>query len=270
MSENDKEFTGGIPQLYERYMVPLIFEEYAADMASRVSQTKPGAVLEIAAGTGVVTRALAPLLEEGTKYVATDLNQDMLDHASSIQGSDSSVSWKLADALNLPFEDGAFDVVVCQFGVMFFPDRIAGYAEAKRVLKPGGKLIFNVWGAIEHNDFAKVVTEAVGEIFPDNPPLFLARTPHGYFDFDQICSDLQTAGISEVNIDTLTFASSAANPTDPAIAFCQGTPLTNEILSNDPTMLEHATEQASKAIASKYGDGPVSGNIQAHIITATV
>jgi SAM-dependent methyltransferase len=229
MLEKDKEFTGGIPELYELYMVPLIFQGYAADLASRVSQANPEAVLEVAAGTGVVTRALEHLLARDVEYIATDLNQDMLDHAASIQGSDSTVLWQRADALNLPFEDSAFYVVVCQFGVMFFPVALKRYAEAKRVLKPGGKLIFNVWGAIEHNEFAKVVTDAIAEIFPDNPPQFLARTPHGYFDFDHIRSDLRAAGIGTVEIDTLSLKSNASNPTDPAVAFCQGTPLTNEI-----------------------------------------
>src|SRR5689334_12263185 len=143
MLETDKLFAGSIPENYDRYMVPLIFEPYAADLAQRAAAFSPQAVLEIAAGTGVVTRALAPKLSPGANYVATDLNQPMLDHAASRQARDRRITWRQADAMALPFEDGTFDLVCCQFGVMFFPDRVAAYREAKRVLKPGGHFLFN-------------------------------------------------------------------------------------------------------------------------------
>ena len=148
MLETDKIFAGSIPENYDRYMVPLIFEPFAADLARRAASFSPDAVLEIAAGTGVVTRALAPKLSPGATYTVTDLNQPMLDYAAARQPPDSRIEWRQADALALPFEDAAFDLVFCQFGVMFFPDRISGYREAKRVLKPGGHLLFNVWDRI--------------------------------------------------------------------------------------------------------------------------
>ena len=182
MLETDKVFAGSIPENYDRYMVPLIFEAFAADLVRRAASLSPSAVLETAAGTGVVTRALAPKLAPGARYVATDLNQPMLDYAASRQGLDSPVVWRQADALALPFEDAAFDVVCCQFGAMFFPDRSAAYREARRVLKPGGHLLFNVWDRIEENVFADDVTNALARIFPNDPPRFLARTPHGYHD----------------------------------------------------------------------------------------
>ncbi len=129
MLETDKLFAGSVPENYDRYMVPLIFEPYAADMARRASSLSPKAILEIAAGTGVVTRALAPQLSPGVKYIVTDLNQPMLDYASSRQGPDSRIQWRQADALALPFEDAAFDLVCCQFGAMFFPDRSSATAK---------------------------------------------------------------------------------------------------------------------------------------------
>ncbi len=169
MLESDKVFAGSIPENYDRYIVPLIFERYAADLAQRAASLSPGAVLEIAAGTGVVTRALAPKLSPVASYVVTDLNQAMLDYAASRQAPDSRIEWRQADALSLPFEDAAFDLVCCQFGAMFFPDRSLAYREAKRVLKPGGHFLFNVWDRIEENVFADDVTNALAKFFPHDP-----------------------------------------------------------------------------------------------------
>jgi SAM-dependent methyltransferase len=172
MLKADKVFAGSIPENYDRYMVPLIFEPFAADLAQRAASFSPSAVLEIAAGTGVVTRALAPKLPPGASYIVTDLNQPMLDYAASRQASDSGIEWRQADALALPFGEAAFDLVCCQFGAMFFPDRTLAYREAKRVLKGGGHFLFSVWDRIEENAFADDVTNALAKIFPDDPPRF--------------------------------------------------------------------------------------------------
>jgi len=248
--------------------VPLIFESYAQDIASRVLADKPNSVLETAAGSGVVTRALAPKLNKGSRYTVTDLNQPMLDRAKSVQGSDDAVVWQQADALELPFADDTYDVVVCQFGVMFFPDRVAGYREAKRVLRPGGRFLFNAWDKIEHNEFPNVITDALGKVFPEDPPAFLARTPHGYNDPDIIRSDLTAAGFENVSIDVVTNESVASSPKHPAIAFCQGTPLRNEIEQRDPDGLDRATDAAAEAIAKRFGTGEVRGQIQALVVSA--
>jgi ubiquinone/menaquinone biosynthesis C-methylase UbiE len=161
MSEADKAFTGSIPENYDRHMVPLIFLSYAQDMAQRAAALSPRAVLETAAGSGVVTRALASQLSPDAKYIVTDFNQPMLDYAAARQGADNRISWRQADALALPFDDAAFDLVCCQFGAMFFPDRQAGYREARRVLEPGGHFLFSVWDRIEENVFADDVTNAL-------------------------------------------------------------------------------------------------------------
>ena len=196
MLETDKVFAGSIPENYDRYMVPLIFEPYAVDIARRAASLSPSAVLETAAGSGVVTRALAPRLPRGASYIVTDLNQPMVDYAASRQPPDTRVKWRQADALALPFENATFDLVCCQFGAMFFPDRTSGYREARRVLKPGGHFLFNVWDRIEENVFADDVTNALAKNFPDDPPRFLARTPHGYHDTALIHSELEEAGFS--------------------------------------------------------------------------
>src|ERR1700694_6056285 len=223
MSETDKVFAGSIPENYDRYLVPLIFESFAQDIAQRAAALSPRAILETAAGSGVVARALTPRLSPDASYVVTDLNQPMLDYAATRQVTDSRISWRKADAQALPFEDAAFDLVCCQFGAMFFPDRQSGYREAKRVLKPGGHFLFNVWDRIEGNVCADEVTNALAKIFPDDPPPFLARTPHGYHDTALIRSELEDAGFSRVVIETRAEQNCASSPRLPAVAYCQGT-----------------------------------------------
>lgn len=226
---SDKVFSGSIPKLYETHLVPLIFEPYAADLANRLAARPVTRVLEIAAGTGVVTRAMASALPASVSIVATDLNQAMLDHAAMV-GTGRPVDWRQADALRLPFADGTFDAVVCQFGSMFFPDKPKAFSEARRVLKPGGAFVFNVWDRIEENEFADTVTAALEPLFPDDPPRFLARTPHGYFDPRAIAGDLAAGGFAAPpRFATLAARSRAESPRIPAIAYVQGTPLRNEI-----------------------------------------
>jgi ubiquinone/menaquinone biosynthesis C-methylase UbiE len=270
MSETDKVFAGSIPENYDRYLVPLIFETFAQDIAHRVAALSPSSVLETAAGSGVVTRALTPRLAPDASYVVTDLNQPMLDYAATRQPADRRIRWRKADAQALPFEDAAFDIVCCQFGVMFFPDRQTGYREAKRVLKPGGRFMFNVWDRIEENVFANDVTDALAEVFPRDPPRFLARTPHGYHDTALIRSELEKAGFSSVAIETRAEQSRAPSPRHPAVAYCQGTPLRNEIEARDADKLEAATDYAASMIAKRHGSGEVAGKIQAHVIVAAV
>lgn len=262
----DAKFAGSIPQIYEQYLVPLIFEPYAADLAGRVAQRQPSRVLEIAAGTGVVTRHLAKVLPSATAIVATDLNQPMLEQAAAV-GTSRAVEWRQADAMRLPFPDEDFDVLVCQFGVMFFPDKVKAFSEARRVLRPGGHFIFNVWDRIEQNEFPDVVTQALEQLFSDSPPRFLARVPHGYHDLRVIAHDLACGGfIRSPESTTLAARSSAESPRIPAIAFCQGTPLRNEIEDRSPFRLSEATDAVTEAIMHRFGADAVDGKIQAHII----
>jgi SAM-dependent methyltransferase len=263
----DKVFAGSIPKLYDTYLVPLIFEPYAADLAHRLSARALSHVLEIAAGTGVVTRALAAALPQSAAIVATDLNQAMLDQAAAV-GTKRTVEWRQADAMQLPFRDGMFDAVVCQFGVMFFPEKAKAFSEARRVLRPGGVFIFNVWDRITENEFADTVTNALETVFPNDPPRFLARTPHGYHDHRIIQRDLANGGFrASPRIDTLAARSRAAAPGIPAIAYCQGTPLRNEIEARAASRLGEATDIAAEAIATRFGRGAVDGKIQAHVVT---
>jgi SAM-dependent methyltransferase len=224
-------------------------------------------VLELAAGTGVVTRRLATELPAGSAIVATDLNPAMIEQARQV-GTAREVEWRQADAMRLPFPDGAFDAVVCQFGAMFFPDRGHAYGEARRVLAPGGMLLFNVWDRIEENEFADVVTTALESVFPDDPPRFLARTPHGYHDRDAIAADLRRGGFAAAPvIDTLAARSRADTAEAVSIAYCQGTPLRNEIEARSPDGMVAATQACAQALEKRFGAGPVDGKIQAHVVS---
>ena len=264
----DRAFLGSIPEIYDRLLVPLIFESYARDLAKRIGEPAPARILETAAGTGVLTRALVERLGSRTEITATDLNPPMLERAKKQMPRNSRVQWQQADALSLPFENSRFDLVACQFGVMFFSDRVRGYAEARRVLKRDGVFVFNVWDGISENDFAKVVTDALGELYGADPPLFLARTPHGYCDPDHIGRDLGEAGFSRIEIEAVDAVSRAASPQDAAVAYCQGTPLRAEIEGSDGAGLERATEVATEALAARFGPGPIEGRIRALVITA--
>ena len=268
MVATDKLFAGSIPEIYDRYLVPLIFEPYAADLAVRLTAFRPQTVLETAAGTGVLTRAMAAELPAHVRIVATDLNQPMLDHASARLGPDSRISWHQADALALPFADQSFDAVMCQFGVMFFPDRVQGFREARRVLQPAGRFLFNAWDRISENAFAEVVTEALAGLFPDDPPRFMARTPHGYHDVERIRTDVEAAGFRRIAIETRQVTSNAQCARDVAIAYCQGTPLRNEIEARNASSLQEATEVAIQALTQRFGSGPIAGRMAAHIVVA--
>ena len=267
MVATDKVFTGSIPEIYQRYLVPLIFEPYAFDLAQRVAKVNPQNVLEIAAGTGAVTRAIVSILPGSARMVVTDLNQAMLDVARSGLSQDTRIEWKQADALALPFGDQSFDVVACQFGVMFFPDKQQGFKEAHRILRTGGQFLFNVWDGIADNEFADVVTESLAQLFPQDPPRFLARTPHGYHEAESICAGLKSAGFTKVAMDKVEHVSRCSSPREPAIAYCQGTPLRNEIESRGPSRLEEATQHAADALGRRFGTGAIEGRIRALVFT---
>jgi SAM-dependent methyltransferase len=264
----DTIFASSVPALYEKYLVPLIFQPYADDLARRVAALRPSKVLEIAAGTGVVTRALAAALPTDVAITATDLNQAMLDEASA-RGTVRPVNWRQADAMQLPFEDRSFDAVVCQFGVMFFPGKAAAFAEARRVLTSGGSFLFNVWDTLESNEIPHVVIRALESVFPDNPPRFLARVPHGYHDRQVIRRDLAAGGFTaSPAIETVAARSRASSAREAAVAFCQGTPLRNEIEARDASALLRATHAAAQAVEARFGRGSVDAGIKAHVITA--
>lgn len=263
-------FTSAIAELYDRLLAPMIFEPYALDLAGRVAALDAARVLELAAGTGVGTRALTRALPARVDLVATDLNPAMLERAAAV-GTPRPVRWQQADAAHLPFDDAGFDAVACQFGVMFFPDKVKAFSEARRVLRRGGALVFSVWDRLEENEFTDTVVAALARLFPGDPPRFMARTPHGYFDQGAISRDLTGAGfLAAPRFETVAARSRAASAQITAIALCQGTPLRNEIeaRAGAGAGLAEATSACAAALASRFGQGPIDGKIQAILVTA--
>jgi SAM-dependent methyltransferase len=247
---------------YDEHLVPAVFQPYADDLASRVARHQPPVVLELAAGTGVLTQSMTALLP-GTQITATDLNVAMVDVGST---KVPSATWRQADAMQLPFEDETFDLVACQFGVMFFPDRPAAYAEVARVLRPGGHFLFNCWGPLATHDIETAVIAILAECFPDDPPSFLARVPHGYHDPDLVASDLTTAGFGGIHLETVELDCTGRSAADLARGYCRGTPLRPEIEARGD--LEATTDAVASALERRFGSGPVVGRMSALVVSA--
>ena len=263
MTGSASQFVGSIPENYDTGLGPNIFHDYADDLARRAGASGAASVLELAAGTGIVSRKLCDALAPEARLVVTDLNPPMLDRAAAMQPAPDDIEWLPANALDLPLDDDEFDAVVCQFGCMFFPDRVKAYSEARRVLRPGGTFVYSMWDRIEENDFANVVTTALAGMHPNNPPRFLSRTPHGHYDTGVYVKELVAAGFSDISVEPLDAVSSASSSVIPAVAYCQGTPLRNEIEDLDPGGLGRATDHAAGTLASRFGEG----RIRAFVIT---
>ena len=265
MTSTDTAFSGSIPAIYDRYLADLLFNDFARDIARRTAALAPRDILETAAGTGLATAAILDLLPDAS-LTATDLNQAMIDVAEQRIAS-GNVRFSAADAQSLPFADDSFDAVVMQFGMMFLPDRAAGYREARRVLRPGGHFVFNVWDRIDKNPVGQAVHDAVAALFPDDPPSFFTRVPWGYHDKQRLEADVRAAGFSDIRIDTVAATGRAESPADAAIGLCQGTPLRPEIEARGD--LEQVTDAAAQALTRRFGAGPISEPLSAHVVTAT-
>jgi ubiquinone/menaquinone biosynthesis C-methylase UbiE len=263
----DTVFSGSIPAIYDRYMVPLIFAPFAEEVAQRAKAFMPGHVLETAAGTGVVTEALHRALPEA-EIIATDLNGPMLEVASQLVRS-SKVSFETADAEELRFADESFDLVVCQFGVMFFPDKVRGNSEARRVLRDGGRYLLVIWDHVERNLATMAAGRAVADLIPGDAGRFYERIPFRYHDREQIERDLRAAGFEEIEIETIELRSRAASARDAAMALVQGTPMRADIDQVAPGRLEEATAAAEKALRAYEGPDGFDAPMSAHLVVAT-
>ncbi len=255
-------FAHSTPELYDRYMGPLLFEPYAQLVAERCALLRTQRILETAAGTGIVTRAVHHVVPQA-EIVATDLNPTMLDFAAQSLRSDL-VTFQRANAQELPFEDGSFDVVLCQFGVMFFPDRVRAHQESRRVLRPDGHYILVSFDRLEMNAVPKAAGDAVASVFPGGAADYMARGPFCYTDPARMEQDLRSGGFTHVKIETIQL-SSRVNARDAAQGLVFGSPLRAEIERVDATALTRAAEAVALALAPWDGkDAPMS----AHVATA--
>jgi ubiquinone/menaquinone biosynthesis C-methylase UbiE len=259
-------YTGSMPAFYEQHMVPLHFGWHGKLLAERLADLTVGQILETAAGTGAVTRALAAVLPETVDITATDLNQPMLDLGTAMPGL-GRVRWRQADAQALPFADQTFDAVICQFGVMFFPDRHSAFTEARRVLKPGGHLLFSAWDGLESNSLGHIAHQTVFTLFPMLPQES-ALVPYVYRDPDTIEAELSRAGFDDIHIETVSGVSHAGSASDAAYAMCQGGVIRGVVETLGSGRLDEATEAVTRAVASRFGDGPIEAPNRALLVTA--
>ena len=267
MTEMATNFAGSIPENYDKYLVPLIFHAYAKDMGMRVNVPGGSRVLEIAAGTGAVSRVLRDILPADVHLTVTDLNEPMLEVCQSKFGAHENTDFKQADAMELPFEDNSFDAIVCQFGVMFFPDRALAYKEIARVLKPGGTFYFNVWDAPEYNELSNTIRSKLFEIFPETPPTFF-ETPFGNFQIDHHRECLSGAGYEELSISVLPKRSVGDSARHVAMGMMKGSPLTHEILEINNAEIDSVLDEVAKELESKHGASPTIGKMQAIVFEA--
>ncbi len=245
-------FTGAIPHHYDRALGPMIFADYAADIARRAAASSPARVLETAAGTGIVTRQLRDLLPAGSRLTASDLNEAMLDIARSKFGSGEQVTCMAADAIDLPFSTGSFDTVVCQFGVMFFPDKPRSYREVRRVLKRNGRYVFNVWDSHAHNAFGRLAHQAVAQLYGDDPPQFF-QVPFGYHCIDAISKSLLEAGFTDIGASIVCFEKQVVDPARFARGLVCGTPLIEQIRFRGGAGSERLIEALTDAFVHELG-----------------
>lgn len=264
------DFVGSIPEIYDTLLGPVLFEFSAADMARRVAATVTGPVkiLEVACGTGVSTRFLATHLPVGSEILATDLNEAMLAHAARVNGSLPGVTYSQADALDLPFRDGMFDAVVCQFGIMFFPNKGQGMHEMARVLKPGGLLALNVWDSLQENPSAQIMDDAVKSHFENDPPRFF-ETPFGSITPETGKALYVAAGLPNVSVSTLKEYVHVPDYYNLARGYITGSPVALEIQNRATVSPEDVITTAAKALEERFGPAPAKIPFQESIFLAT-
>lgn len=267
MDSVHRSFSGSIPEYYDRYLVPLYFTPFAQDLAERLRVGPEMRVLELACGTGIVTQALAAKLSGGGSIVATDLSDAMIDIARKKIPDDRRVSWKQADATNLPFGDGTFDTVVCQFGWMFFPDRARAMSEAARVLRKGGLLLFNTWDSLAVNVIPAEAYAGVRACFLSNPPTFY-DIPYGMFDPAEHEKLAVDAGFSEVKVEKVQYRGAALNPFEIATGVIRGGPFALEIEQRGAD-LDDIVEKTAGRLRQKFGDAPFAAELTALVCSAT-
>jgi len=254
-------FAGEIPGNYDRYLGPVIFEPYAHDLASRLADQKLQRVLEVACGTGIVTRRLRDALPAKTEIVATDLNPDMFEFAKAKFKTGENIRWQQADASALPFPDDSFDAVVCQFGYMFVPDKPAAMRESFRVLRKGGVFLFNVWGSFDANPFAEIAHTTISSFFDRDPPKFY-EIPFSLHDSKIVQELLQNAGFAEIESFSETKPCRSPSAEDFATGLVRGNPVGAEAAERGVNP-EKLIEAVAQCLAKRFGAAPLESAMQA-------
>jgi ubiquinone/menaquinone biosynthesis C-methylase UbiE len=262
MPEKDAAFVGSIPEYYDRYLGPMLFVPYAVDFVQRLRVPENSALLELACGTGLVTRRLREALPNRVKIIATDLNQAMLDYARRQVVQTENLEWQQADATHLPFADNTFHTVACQFGWMFFPDKLAAMREARRVLTDGGTFLFNVWDRLSENPLPQLSHQTFIGMFPDDPPTFY-HTPFGFYDPQEIIAMLKEAGFREVQVEVLKKACVSPSAIEAAKGLVEGNPILGAIQERGTVSVAEAEATLAANIRSTFGDKPVQTTMQA-------
>ncbi|MDG2482942.1 MAG: methyltransferase domain-containing protein, partial [Alphaproteobacteria bacterium] len=257
-----------IPDIYEDHLGPLLFHYYAEDLARRVATGNGGRVLETACGTGISTKFLREALPDDVAIVATDLSDAMLDVARERRGDLANVTYKQANALELDFEDDSFDAVVCQFGLMFFPDKLAGLKEAARVLKPDGQLHFNVWDSMEFNPIAQVAFDTGAQFFDGEPAAFI-KMPFGYHAIDPIKDLLHQAGLNNIQVNVVPTISERPSAHHVAEGLVAGNPTILELRERGNASVEVVIDAMTAAVSKAFGDNPVRTPLQAIVFSAS-
>jgi SAM-dependent methyltransferase len=267
VSEGHVAFVGSVPENYDRYLGPLLFQPFADDLAGRLP-VRPGLrVLEVACGTGRVTRRLLERLAGTGTIVATDLNEAMMACGKSQLGERPGLQWRQADATALPFEDRAFDAVVCQFGLMFFPDKAAALREAFRVLAPGGVYLFNVWGAMSTNPLQRITHETAVRFFPADPPRFY-EVPCSLHEPAPLQVLLAAAGFTGVEIVHLDKTGTSPSTDEAAVGLLDGNPIAAAIVERRAEALPEVRRAVAERIAAELGDRPVRAPLRAVVLSA--
>ncbi len=267
MGGNAHEFVGDIPRHYDQGLGPVLFEDYAADLARRAAALTPGKVLELAAGTGIVSRALRNQLPNGSHLTVTDLNPPMLGVAQAKFAADEGVSFQQADALDLGFSENSFDLLVCQFGVMFFPDKLASYKEAARVLKPGGTYLLSTWGSMEDNPFSQITYNLSAEFFPNNPPGFYL-VPFSCADPAPIEAELREAGFGDVSHEVISYSKTVSGFEAFARGLIYGNPTIDEMGGAEPAKIETMVEFLAQRFVQEWGTAPTQIPLKATAFSA--
>lgn len=266
MTDRSAQFTGSIPAAYDRYLGPMLFEPYAEDLVARLVVPPKAAVLELACGTGILTQRLRRALPVTVTLTATDLNEPMLAYARS-KMPNAPVTWQQADAQDLPFPDASFEAVTCQFGIMFVPDKAKAFSAVRRVLKPNGLLVFNVWLGLEENPFARIARDTIARYFTSDPPTFY-DVPFGYHDVPAIRGLLRAARLNLVSCDPVELEAKSPTATDAARGLVMGNPVLLDVTERATAPAEQIVEAVAAGLAAEGGAAPLRLPMRALVFLA--